>query len=199
MKKIFGILVLMIICIAVLTQSCNALTFLEMQSKADKFISEGEENSHIEEGDTNELVNGLANILTTIGVVVVLAGLLIIGIRYMVASPEEAAKLKVRLVGLVIAGVVILCAFEIWTLAGQFFKVSENAKYTSADSSKETASAELKSITIYQKTKTIRVNETYQINVHKLPTNAKNVTISYESTNDEIASVDENGLVTRKV
>lgn len=40
----------------------------------------------------------------------------------MVASPDEAAKLKTKLVGLVVSGVVIMGAFGIWTLAKTFFE-----------------------------------------------------------------------------
>lgn len=68
------------------------------------------------------LINDLANILTTIGVAVVLIGLLIVGMKYMVATPEEAAKLKTKLVGLVISGIVIIGAYGIWRLAITFFE-----------------------------------------------------------------------------
>lgn len=71
---------------------------------------------------TSNLVQDVANILTTVGVITVLAGLLVIGIKYMTASPEEAAKLKTKLVGLAVAGVVIIGAFGIWSLAIKFFE-----------------------------------------------------------------------------
>ena len=39
-------------------------------------------------------MDGVGTILTTIGAVIVLVGILVIGIQYMMATPEEAAKLK---------------------------------------------------------------------------------------------------------
>ena len=65
-------------------------------------------------------MDGVGTILTTIGAVIVLVGILVIGIQYMMATPEEAAKLKVKLVGLVVAGVVILGAWGIWNLTLTF-------------------------------------------------------------------------------
>ncbi len=50
-----------------------------------------------------------------------LGGILIVGIKYMTATPEEAAKLKTKLVGLVIAGIVIIGAYAIWRLAYNLF------------------------------------------------------------------------------
>ena len=67
------------------------------------------------------LVTGLGGILTAIGVGIVFAGFLIIGIKYMMATPEEAAKLKTKLVGLAVAGIVIVGAWGIWSLAITFF------------------------------------------------------------------------------
>ncbi len=43
------------------------------------------------------------------------------GIKYMTATPEEAAKLKTKLVGIAIAGIVILGAYGIWMILTQFF------------------------------------------------------------------------------
>ena len=97
-----------------------SLSFSEILNKGQTFIQNGEGQN--KELNATNLVSGLANILTTIGVVVVLAGLLIIGIKYMTATPEEAAKLKSKLVGLVIAGVVIIGAFGIWKLVGTFLE-----------------------------------------------------------------------------
>ena len=58
--------------------------------------------------------------LLTIGVIIVLAGLLIIGIKHMTATPEEAKKLRSKLIGLVVAGIVIIGAYSIWRLVGTF-------------------------------------------------------------------------------
>ena len=86
----------------------------DVTSKRDIF--EGRGANKITPINASGLVNGLAGVLTTFGVLVVFAGLLIIGIKYMVATPEEAAKLKTKLIGLTIAGVLIIGAYGIWNL-----------------------------------------------------------------------------------
>ena len=82
----------------------------DIKSKAQDFENGGVQKQF----DVGAIVSNIANILTTIGVVVILAGLLIIGIKYMIASPDEAAKIKTKLVGLAVSGIVILGAFGIW-------------------------------------------------------------------------------------
>ena len=60
--------------------------------------------------------NPVDNILTAVGIVVLVAVTMIMGIRYMFATPEEAAKLKQQLIGLVVSGVVIFGAVAIWKI-----------------------------------------------------------------------------------
>ena len=45
----------------------------------------------------------------------------IMGIKYMVANPEEKAKLKTQLIGLVVATIVIFAAQFIWSTIYKFF------------------------------------------------------------------------------
>lgn len=98
----------------------TGLSFSEILDKGNGFIDKGSSSSA--SFNATDLINGMANILTTIGIVVVLAGLLIMGIKYMTATPEEAAKLKTKLVGLFIAGIVIVGAYGIWHLVGFFLE-----------------------------------------------------------------------------
>ena len=127
MKFLIKIVMVLYVCLIIYTIPCYAqdssLSWDSIKGQADSFIKQGanQGSTYISTGDMNGLVSGLANILTTIGVVVVLAGLLIIGIKYMVATPEEAAKLKSKLVGLAVAGVVVIGAYGIWTMAYYFF------------------------------------------------------------------------------
>ena len=100
--------------------SSGDLGWPSIKGKGESFIEKGTKNAP--KLDASNLVQDAANILTTIGVVIVLAGILIIGIKYMMASPEEAAKLKTKLVGLAISGIVIIGAFGIWKLAITFFE-----------------------------------------------------------------------------
>lgn len=120
MKKTIVMLLITIAFIVLLIQPSKA----ETDSDGIKFswgIISGKVQAFMSDGDAKEieaggLINGMANILTTVGVVVVLAGIIIVGIMYMTASPEQAAKLKMKLVGLALAGIIIIGAFGIWSL-----------------------------------------------------------------------------------
>lgn len=63
-----------------------------------------------------EILNPIVGILTAIGVIVLVAVTIIMGIKYMFATPEEAAKLKQQLIGLVVSAVVVLGATTIWRI-----------------------------------------------------------------------------------
>ena len=73
-------------------------------------------SANISGNDMGSIIIPVANILTAIGVVVLVAVTIVMGIKYMFATPEEAAKLKQQLIGLVVAGVVILGATAIWKI-----------------------------------------------------------------------------------
>ena len=82
---------------------------------------------HFQIGKTNSSnkVNGddvkatiipVINILTSIGIIVLVAVTIVMGIKYLFASPEQAAKLKTQLIGLAISAFVILGATAIWKI-----------------------------------------------------------------------------------
>lgn len=66
----------------------------------------------------------IAEILTMIGTGVVIICAIVIGIKYMVASPDEQAKLKKQMVGLVVATIVIFGAYGIWKALYQFMNTA---------------------------------------------------------------------------
>ena len=129
MKKIIKNLLIIYVFIIVTvvpnySMAGSLLDWSHISDSAQTFIERGrvQGQNYITTDSMAGLIQGLGSILTTIGVVVVLIGLLVVGIKYMVATPEEAAKLKSKLVGLVIAGIVIIGAYEIWSLAYRFFE-----------------------------------------------------------------------------
>lgn len=129
MRYLFKITIILCAFLIIFAVPSHAsLDWTTIKDQAESFINRGESKGqeYITAEDMNPLVSGLANILTTIGVVIVLVGLLIMGIKYMVATPEEAAKLKTKLVGLAVAGVVIIGAYGIWTLAYNFFNRNDD-------------------------------------------------------------------------
>lgn len=73
-------------------------------------------DSGISGNDLKEIVIPIINILTVIGVFVLVAVTIVMGIKYMFATPEAAAKLKQQLIGLVVSAVVVLGATAIWKI-----------------------------------------------------------------------------------
>ena len=120
MKNLIKIFCILMLIILFTSATCYASEWGDISGAADDFIKHGEKGK-LDTVEINKLIQGLGNILTTIGVVVVFGGLLVIGIKYMVATPEEAAKLKTKLVGLAVAGVVVIGAYGIWRLAFNIF------------------------------------------------------------------------------
>lgn len=59
---------------------------------------------------------GLGQILTMVGAGVMVGVTTYMGIKYLTAGPEAQGKLKIQLIGLVVAGVVIFGAYSIWKL-----------------------------------------------------------------------------------
>lgn len=122
MKRVLAIFLVVLLFIVIIIKPSHVyassdepdLSWNSIDNRAHSFISRG--NKSETNFKVGNLANGVANILTTLGVVIVLAGILIIGIMYMTATPDEAAKLKTKLIGLVIAGIVIVGAFGIWNI-----------------------------------------------------------------------------------
>ena len=66
--------------------------------------------------DVKATIIPVINILTSIGIIVLVAVTIVMGIKYLFASPEQAAKLKTQLIGLAISAFVILGATAIWKI-----------------------------------------------------------------------------------
>lgn len=95
-------------------------TFDKMHSSANNFLSKGK-NKNISTSDMSKVFLPMARLMLGIGVFVLVGVTIVMGIKYVFASPEEAAKLKQQLVGLVVSAVVIFGAVGIWTLAYTVF------------------------------------------------------------------------------
>lgn len=116
--KILGKIALaMVLIFGLLSYSytANALTLSEMESKANDFLDAGA-GSDIKYDKVTEEFEDLGQILTMIGIGVMVAVTTYMGIKYLTAGPEAQAKLKVQLVGLVVSGVVIFGAYAIWSI-----------------------------------------------------------------------------------
>lgn len=98
-------------------ESHNVKTFDQMKTAINSFMEKGKGGSGGMNSNTiGSIIVPIANILTVIGIIVLVGAAMIMGIKYMFASPEAAAKLKQQLIGLLVAGVVVLGATAIWKL-----------------------------------------------------------------------------------
>ena len=92
-------------------------SFDEMKDALTDWKSRGQQdNAGVNAGDLKQIVSPVINILTVIGVFVLVAVTIIMGIKYMFATPDVAAKLKQQLIGLVVSAVVVLGATAIWKI-----------------------------------------------------------------------------------
>ena len=119
--KIVFIAVIAIFLINIFQPEVSAVeirSFDEMKTAINQFMNTGKNgnSANISGNDMGSIIIPVANILTAIGVIVLVAVTIVMGIKYMFATPEEAAKLKQQLIGLVVAGVVILGATAIWKI-----------------------------------------------------------------------------------
>lgn len=119
MKKITIILTLIIAFVTICPTEVQASGFTfpswsELQNSAKNFLNRGN-GGYIQSGQVSNIFVPMARILLGFGIIVLVGATIIMGVKYMFASPEEAAKLKQQLVGLVVAAVVIFAAAGIWS------------------------------------------------------------------------------------
>ncbi|MBR3132982.1 MAG: hypothetical protein IKG42_02745 [Clostridia bacterium] len=104
-----------------------AFSWSEVISGGQNFIKQGEDdnntNPKFSDNDIQDFVVPIARVLTAVGTITVVAAFIILGIKYMTASPEQAAKIKQQLIGVVVAAVVIFGAAIIWKI---MFEVMKN-------------------------------------------------------------------------
>ena len=129
-KKV--VIILMLTCIIInLMQGFSeaAVTFptwSELVEKGKGFVDQGRSNGGddiFSDDDVSGLVVPVANILTAVGTIIIVVLFIILGIKFMTASPEQAAKSKQQLIGLVVAAVILFGAVTIWNL---MFEIMDN-------------------------------------------------------------------------
>ena len=104
--------------------NADSISWSDMQSQANDFIKKGENSYSVDETKLQNIIIPIAQLLVAIGNVVVVIALSVIGIKYMVANPEQKGKLKTQLVGVVIATMVIFGAQLIWSVLYNFLSTS---------------------------------------------------------------------------
>lgn len=147
MKIKISIIFLMffILLITLPTKCVNATNPSEIFRAADEnFLGSGSIVGTINEEPLESTSNFLFKVLLIIGIVVMVMVGTIIGIKFMIASVEDKAKVKEALVPYIIGCAVILGAFTIWSIAvdiGQSIFPTKNA-HTSSSADYEEAQKE---------------------------------------------------------
>lgn len=116
-----ALIMMFVVCPQQVQASGDGFTFPtwdQLKQESDNFLAQGE-NNNLGESQMQSIFLPMAKILLSAGIIVLVAVTMIMGIKYMFASPEEAAKLKQQLIGLVVSAIVIFGAVGIWTLAYQ--------------------------------------------------------------------------------
>ena len=115
-KICFVILIVFILFAILPLKSVYASSISDIVKGADEnFLGAGSIDDTIDEGQLQKTSNFVFKVLLAIGIVAMVLVGTIIGIKFMVASVEDKAKIKEILVPYIIGCVVILGAFTIWS------------------------------------------------------------------------------------
>ena len=97
----------------------------EIINAGNAFISEGNSTHSVDEFAT--ALAPIGSILAGVGIVIFLAVLAIMAIRWITAKPDQKAKLQQQFVGYVISAVVFFGAVGIWNLVRNIMEQVENS------------------------------------------------------------------------
>ncbi len=121
MKKIISCLIIIVILVIGFLPCCYAANGADDAIKdGDDFLKQATSSPMNEEGLKN-LSNSMSNMLLLIGTIVAVAVGVVLGIKFMLASVEEKAKVKEMLTIYIIGCVVLFGAFTIWKICVELF------------------------------------------------------------------------------
>ena len=66
----------------------------------------------------------IGQLLTTVAIIVITIATLVMGIKYMMATPDKKATIKKQLIGLIASALVIFSAYTIWSIASNLLMQS---------------------------------------------------------------------------
>lgn len=124
-KKIILVLIFSLISCIIFTSTTYAadkeenkkiLTIDDMMSAADGFLNTGEENA-IDKNALRETSNYIYNTLLVIAVAIAVIVGAYLGIKFMLESAEDKAKIKEALIPFIVGCFIIFGAFGIWKIA----------------------------------------------------------------------------------
>lgn len=127
--KIFLIIMLGIIvinCISIKNvyaeESTSTMDAEYIMDKGKKFIENGSKDPVISEDKVIDAFVPVGQVLVIVANAVILVVVAVMGVKWITAKPEQQAKLKEQLIGLVVAIVVIYGAVGIWTIIKGFME-----------------------------------------------------------------------------
>lgn len=121
--KIVKILIICLCCLIVFSPKVEASNNINQWIETgNNFIKNGSEGKNgLNTNSMGNAIMPIAQALVAIATVVLLVVTVIMGIKYMLTgSPEEKAKLKTQLIGLVVSTIVIFGAQIIWATVFNF-------------------------------------------------------------------------------
>ena len=122
-KSVLRILMLTVIILFVaLTNTSEAAFWTDIFRYGDNFLNTGgSQQQGVSDIGTQVIMNDLYSILFTLGVAVTVIIGGVLGIKFMLASAEDKAKVKESMIPYVIGCVVIYGALGIWKICIQLF------------------------------------------------------------------------------
>ena len=116
MKKTIKIIILVSLLLIPVTNFSLASTAGSIISDADKWLNKGSNNSPITTQTAWDKLSPIASILMAIATGVLVVMYMWLGIKYMMTDPNGKADIKQKLIGLVIATVVVYGGMGLFTI-----------------------------------------------------------------------------------
>ena len=121
MKKILKKSIAPIILLITILFNNKVFAFGDIKGDGDSFISKGSTSSPITVQEAWDNLLPIAQILLAIASVVLVIAYMYLGIQYMITDPQGKADIKQKLIGLVIATVIIYGGIGIFTVIINLF------------------------------------------------------------------------------
>ncbi len=123
MKKLTKILSIVLMVIMVLTFSANIVNAAADEDVVDDLFNKGNADT----GNLESVGANIVDIVTTIGIIVAVVVLLVLGIKYMMGSASEKAEYKKTMIPYLIGAILIFGASAIAKAVIQMSKLATNS------------------------------------------------------------------------
>lgn len=84
---------------------------------ATNFLHKGSSEESLDLEKASKPFVEIGQLLTTVAIIVLTIATLVMGIKYMMATPDKKATIKKQLIGLIASALVIFSAYTIWSIA----------------------------------------------------------------------------------